>query len=205
MPRKQAELFFTRWQNRLFERALKKVNRQGFVYVPLQGRLRDHRSFQFCTPLQMIEHVLDHDSKRPIIATLHPNEIYSQAEIDELEALSHQFPRLRVETGQMERWLMHCDYVVSQNSSAAFAGYSFEKPSVLFGQIDFAHIANQTRLMGVTEAIQSAPDLRPDYSGYIHSFWQIMAINAGRSNAKAQIAEAFERGGWPMNRNWQSK
>ncbi len=205
VPRKQANTFFARWQTRLFDGVAQTAAREGYVYVPLQGRLRDHRSFQSCTPLQMIENVLEHDSRRPIVATLHPKETYSRAEIDQLHALARRFPRLRVETGQMQRWLTGCDYVVTQNSSAAFAGYFFEKPAVLFAQIDFAHIANQVRLMGAEEAIQSVTDSEPDYSGYIHWFWQKMSINAGRPNAKDQIAKAFQRGGWPIDANRPSQ
>ncbi|MEX0283852.1 MAG: hypothetical protein AB3N23_04515 [Paracoccaceae bacterium] len=200
VPRKEADGFFARWQTRLFSDAPQKASSAGYVYIPLQGRLLDHRSFQSCSPLQMIENVLEHDHAREIVAALHPKAKYSTAELDKLDALARRFPRLRVETGDMERWLTGCDYVVTQNSSAAFSGYFFRKPAVLFAQIDFGHIANQVRSMGPEDAIQSAMDLRPDYAGYIHWFWQRMSINAGRPDAKDRIADAFRRNGWPVTR-----
>lgn len=60
-----------------------------------------------------------------IIATLHPKEVYSDAEISTLEAIADRDPLLEVRMGEMERLLPACDCVVTQNSSAAFNGYFF--------------------------------------------------------------------------------
>ncbi len=195
--RKPADQFYSYWQKRLFGDAPANVRRKGFVYVPLQGRLCDHRSFQSCAPLEMIERVLEFDPDRYIVATLHPKEVYSSREVQKLEGLTRHYPRLTVETGQMDRWLAACDYVVTENSSAAFAGFFFQKPAVLFAKIDFAHIAADAATMGADAAIRSVMDLRPDYAGYIHWFLQQMSINAGRPEADARIAERFRKAGWP--------
>jgi len=198
VSRNQADRFYRLWQNRLFGTAPQNTTRDGFVYVPLQGRLLDHRSFQTCSPLDMLSAVLAHDPDRQVIAALHPKEHYPTRELSALDRLQQQHARLSVTTGDMELLLQACDYIVTQNSGAAFNGYFFAKPSVLFGQVDFHHIAANVADLGVTQAIRQGPELTPDYAGYVHWFWQIMSINAGRGEAENQIRDALSRAGWPM-------
>lgn len=196
--RKKADRFFEFWQNRLFGTQSATATKDGFVYVPLQGRLLQHRSFQSCTPIEMVEHVLNHDPNRRVVAALHPNETYDDAEIAALERLVDRFGRLDLAKGDMERWLSACDYVVTQNSSAGFAGYFFRKPLLLFGEIDFAHIAVRAG-DDLQEAFHSVRRSDPDYAAYIHWFWQEMSINAGHPDAEKQIRDRFRAAGWPMD------
>lgn len=197
VPRRAADRFFAFWQDRLFGEAAATARREGFVYVPLQGKLLTHRSFQTMSPLDMLRAVLAHDA-RPVVAALHPKEQYSHPELAALHELAVQSPRLSIQTGGMEAALAGCDYVATQNSSAAFNGYFFGKPAVLFGRIDFHHIAANVADLGAERALAEAPGMRPDYAGYLHWFWQRMSINAGRPEADAQIAAAFRRAGWPV-------
>jgi len=198
VPRQEADKFFRFWQRRLFNNAPAKATRDGLVYVPLQGRLLDHRSFQVCAPIDMLRAVLEHDTTRQVIATLHPSEYYSSEELAALGQIEQDQPRLSVQTGRMGALLKTCDYIVTQNSGVALNGFLFGKPSVLFGRVDFHHIAANVCDLGVDKAMQQGPDLTPDYAGYLHWFWQIMSINAGRDTAQDQIAAALKRGGWPL-------
>jgi len=191
-----ARRFADYWRERLFGAV--RPARGGYVYVPLQGRIRDHRSFQTAAPIDMIRAVLRQDPKRNVIATLHPSEEYDQADLRALEKLDWAEPRLSIQTGEMHRHLLACDYVVTENSSAAFNGFFFHKPCVLFARIDFHHIAANVAALGEDEAFRQVRDMQPDYDGYIHWFWQVMSINAGRPEADARIAEALRRGGWPV-------
>mgnify|MGYP001115313349 FL=1 len=146
----------------------------------------------------MIEQVLQHDKARNVIATLHPNEEYSAKELAALENLAAKEPRLEVQTGNMEALLAGCDYVATQNSSAAFFGYFFCKPSVLFGQVDFHHIASKVTELGAAEALRRAPELQPDYAAYLYWFWQENSINAGRETATEKIRARLLQAGWPL-------
>ncbi|MCM2561991.1 hypothetical protein M8756_06625 [Lutimaribacter sp. EGI FJ00015] len=195
VPRNQADTFVARWRRRLFPDLAARDD--GFVYVPLQGRLMDHRSFQSMAPVEMLECVLARD-RRPVVATLHPKEKYTPTELDTLDRLSARHTRLTVEIGQMERFLPACSYVATQNSSAAFNGYFFEKPAVLFAQVDFHHIAANVPALGIDGAFDALDKSKPDYTGYLWWFWQEMSINAGRPEAEAQIATAMRRAGWPI-------
>ena len=197
VPRGEADRFYRFWQRRLFGDAPENATRDGFVYVPLQGRLLQHRSFQSSSPMAMLRTVLEHES-RPVTAALHPKEAYSAAELAELEGLERKNPRLTVTLGQMEPLLAGCDYVVTQNSSAAFNGFFFGKPAVLFARADFHHIAADATRLGAKRALGAAPEMAPDYAGYLHWFWQRMAINAGRADAPEKIRAALQRGGWPV-------
>lgn len=198
VPRPEANKFYTFWQSRLFGSAPGQSGKTGFIFVPLQGRLTDHRSFQYCSPTDMIRHVLDQDKTRPVLATLHPNEHYSDNDLQALDDLVSEHPRLTVQTGQMEDHLAGCDYVVTQNSSAAFSGFFFGKPAILFARIDFHHIAANVFDLGVSGAFEHINGPDPDYAGYIHWFWQKMAINAGRGDAKNQIRTALIRAEFPI-------
>jgi len=190
----KAARFANNWRKRMFGEAAS--SREGYVYVPLQGRISERRSFQAASPLEMIEAVLDADSERPVVIGMHPKELYSVSDIDALEKFEHRFERVTVVMGQMERYLPACDYVVSQNSGAAFFGYFFGKPAALFGKIDFHHIAANVHELGVEEALGRVAEMRPDFERYLWWFWQEMSINAGRDEAEAQIALRFRTAGW---------
>ncbi|SEQ86612.1 hypothetical protein SAMN04488092_11527 [Thalassovita taeanensis] len=194
----EARRFYKFWQKRLFGDALGQISHDGLVYVPLQGRLSERRSFQTCSPMEMLAAVLQHDPVRRVFATLHPNEVYSASELAGLDALCARFPRLSLQTGGMEEMLARCDYVVTQNSSAAFNGYFFGKPCILFARVDFHHIAANVFDLGRDEAFRAMSAPLPDFAAYLWWFWQEMSINAGRPEAEHKIHAALRRGGWPI-------
>lgn len=193
-----APRFYRFWQKRLFGAATEDTRRDGFVYVPLQGHLRRQRLFQACSPLDMIGHCLEHEPNRKIIATLHPKESYSRQDLNALDNLERNHTRLTIDTGNMERYLHACDYVVTQNSGVAFSGYFFGKPALLFGQIDFHHIAARADMAALGESFARAAELMPAYDKYIWWFWQDQSINAGRDDATEKIAARLRRFGWPV-------
>jgi hypothetical protein len=195
---KKADNFYRFWQNRLFDGSTQEVGRDGFVYVPLQGRLTSQRSFQFCSPIDMIKAVLEYDRDRYVMVTLHPSEVYSVEEQHALEELIAENERLYVRMGATGRYLQNCDYIVTQNSSVGFMGYFFGKPLILFGKTDFHHIALNVDKLGVAEAFAAVSDHQPDYAAYLHWFLQLRAINAGRPEVKTKIRTVLRSHGWPV-------
>ncbi|WP_375174040.1 hypothetical protein [Pseudooceanicola sp.] len=193
----QANRLYHRWQTRLFPETSQSTTREGFAYVPLQGRLLKHRSFQSCAPIDMLRHTLDAERERQVIATLHPGEVYTPEEQAALTTLQAKHPRLTLRTGGMEALLQRCDYVVTMNSAAAFNGYFFGKPCILFARIDFHHIALKASPEDLT-AFDRIRDHHPDYARYIIWFWQENCINAGCPDVRETIRAALIRGGWPM-------
>ena len=197
VPKGPADRIYTRWRSRLFPEATEGTTQEGFVYVPLQGRLLQHRRFQSCSPLEMLSHTLVAEPDRQVIAALHPKEEYSLAEHDALRALQQVHPRLTVQTGGMEDLLRRCDYVVTMNSAAAFNGFFFGKPAILFGRIDFHHITLSASPADLT-AFHRIDTHRPDYARYLWWFWQEQSINAGRPDVRDRIRAALLRGGWTL-------
>lgn len=185
------------WRSRLFP-DLGEISRDGFVYMPLQGRLLEHRSFQTQSPLDMIRSTLAHDRTRDVVVTLHPGETYMPQERAALKELIDREHRLQLSSEPMERLLPRCDYVATQNSSAALSGYFLGKPAVLFARIDFHHIAANVAELGAEHAIRAAPDLAPDYAAYLHWFLKETAINGGSDEVGAQILSAVRRQGWSV-------
>ena len=196
-PRKAAN-FYRFWRNRLFDDAPRAARRDGFVFVPLQGKLLEKRSFQCASPIDMLKSVLAHDTTRQVVVTLHPNETYSTAEQAALAALADNHARLSVQDAGKVRYLQNCDYVVTQNSGAGFMGLFFGKPLVLFGKTDCHHIGLSVAELGAAGAIVAAPSHAPDYPSYLYWFLQVQAINAGRPEAKTRIRNVLRGHGWPV-------
>lgn len=194
---RQAKNFYRFWRNRVFNGA-GTPKKDGYVYVPLQGDLLTRRSFQFCSPIDMVRSVLEHDPDRRVMVTLHPNELYHPDEHRALDALSADNDRLFIRTGGGEGYLQNCDYIVTQNSSVGFLGYFHAKPLILFGQIDFHHIALNVADIGVAEAFEAVNDHQPDYAAYLYWFLQKQAINAGRDRCIDTIRDVFRGHGWPV-------
>ena len=194
----KAANFYRFWRKRNFGEEAFDTSRDGFVYVPLQSQLLKKRSFQSCSPIDMVKSVLAHDQKRQVMVTLHPNETYSAEEQRALEDLMSNHNRLFMQMGEMERFLQSCDYVVTQNSAAGFMGYFFGKPLILFAKSDFHHIALDVSTIGEAAAFAQVSEHRPDYAAYLHWFLQRNAINGGRPEAKDHIRKALLGHDWAV-------
>ena len=96
----------------------------------------------------------------------------------------------------MQEALRVCDYVVTENSSAALSGMFFHKPAILFAKIDFHHIALNVEDLGVEEAFRRVGGHSPDYDTYLHWFIALNSIKADAEDAEAQILAAVRRHGW---------
>ena len=169
---------------------------EGIVYIPLQGRLLEQRSFQTQSPLDMIRTTLIHEEMRDVVVGLHPGETYLPEELAALRSLVDKEPRLQLSSLPAVELLQHCDYVVTQNSSVALMGYFFNKPAVLFAQIDFHHIAANVSELGAQEAIQSAPSMTPDFERYVFWFLRDTAIHGGQDDVEDRILDEVRQRGW---------
>lgn len=186
-----------RLRGRLFPEAV--MGDDGFILLPLQGRLADHRSFQAMSPLAMIDETIARFPDRAVIATLHPRETYQDAELAALQALVQRHPNLTVQTGGSDALLPRCHLVVTQNSSIAFKGFLLDKPAVLFAEIDFHHIAGSVPQNGVQAAFDRALGPARDYAAYIAWFLRRHAINAQATTAEDRIRARFRKFGWPVS------
>jgi hypothetical protein len=175
-----------------------KTSCGGYIYMPLQGRLTEHRSFQNCSPFEMIEQTLATDPNRVIQARLHPNETYTAEDLARLQKLQDTNARFCLSQQLSDTLLANCDYVVCQNSAVALMGYILHKPAVLFAQIDFHHIAGNVGTMGLEAAFAFAQERQRPFDQYMLWFLRKMAINGGNENAERRILEAMRKGGWQM-------
>ncbi|MBY5933418.1 hypothetical protein KUV51_10440 [Tateyamaria omphalii] len=195
VPQDEARRFFEFWQRRIAGSLLDDIADDGFIYVPLQGRLLSHRSFQSCTPLDMIARTRAACPDRKIVATLHPKESYAQSELTALERMMDTDTHLTVQTGGRDVLLPRCAFVVTMNSSIAFDAMFFGKPAILFGKADFHHLMLDGQ---DAQAFRDVHTHRPNYASYVWWVWQHMAINAGHGSAEAKIAAKLKAAGWPI-------
>lgn len=188
--------FMGYWRGRIFGEM--PVTKQGHVLIPLQGKLLEHRHFQSMSPLDMIRVTLRAEPDRPLIASLHPREVYSEAELDALADLIAAEPRLTLATRPTLDLLASCDYVVTQNSSTALAGFFAEKPAVLFARIDFHHIAGSVPDQGVEAAFARVRGPNPAFARYLFWYFKQNAIMSWAEDAPQKITESLRRHGWPI-------
>ena len=187
--------FFHLWRDHLYPNAAQEAVGDGFIYIPLQGRLLQHRSFQVMSPIMMIQHTLQNTSE-PIVATLHPNETYSDEELASLHALQEKHTRFEIKQLSMEEALAGCSYVVTQNSSAAFHAMFWGKPSVLFASIDFHHIGINVGPLGVVRAFETVKTARPDFAAFLYWYWKLQAIDVDDPNHMHTLAQRLMSLGW---------
>ena len=195
----EAKAWADKWRKWLFKGAALQPTTDGPIYIPLQGRLLSQRSFQAASPAEMVEQVLIKFPDVPVLAGLHPAEVYTQEEREALEALRERCPSLTITTGQMEQALASCRFVVSQNSSAAFLGYFFGKPAALFGRIDFHHIAANVHDLGAQQALDVVQRMAPEFDQYLYWFTMKNAIRADADDCEDQILNILKTRGWQVD------
>lgn len=186
------EWFPNRWRSRMFGEM--PVRADGHIFMPLQGKLTEHRHFQSQSPVSMIASTLAADPSRKIIATLHPRETYSP---QALGALSRFGDRFEISQRPSIELLASCDYVVTENSAMALSGFFARKPAVLFARIDFHHIAGSVPHFGVKAAFDIMRKPAP-FAPYLHWFFKAQAISAIDENATQRIQLRLREHGWPI-------
>jgi hypothetical protein len=150
------------------------------------------------SPVEMIEATLQARPGQRIKATLHPREVYEDADLVALDRISRDHPRFSLVQGAAEDLLATCDHVVTQNSSVAMLGYFVRKPAVLFAGIDFHHIAGSVPRDGLEAAFAQVQGEAPEYDAYLTWFLRRNCVNGGAPEAEAQILARFARFGWPV-------
>lgn len=195
-PNRAAQLV-ERQRGRLFS-GFAAPGDDGFVYVPLQGRLLDHRSFQTVSPIGMLNAVARHFAPRPVVATLHPKERYSSRDMAAVEQAMSRHDNLTLAQAGPDKLLPRCCCVVTQNSAIALLGYFYAKPAALFARVDFHHIAANAHALGVDGALDQVERLEPDYQRYLFWFLQRQQINVARSDAGDKMLKLLRSHGWPV-------
>ncbi|MFC2970001.1 hypothetical protein [Acidimangrovimonas pyrenivorans] len=191
-----ARAFVARRRRKLF--GARRPENKGFILIPLQGRLTEHRSFQSMSPLDMIRATRAADPEREILLRRHPGESYSREEMTALRQLIDTTPGVRLATRPTLALLAECDYVVTQNSSVALAGFFLEKPAVLFARIDFHHIVASVPEIGIAAAFRAVRGPAPDYTRYLWWFLRETTIDATAEDAETRILARARRFGWPV-------
>lgn len=186
------------WGRYLFSDAPARAVREPLIYVPLQGKILQHRSFQSMAPLEMIHEVQAQADDRRVVLGLHPGETYEPEEIAALEALRTADSRITLQTGGMEEALRCCEIVATQNSTAALSGFFFHKPAILFAKSDFHHQMPGVADLGVDEAFRQAAETEPDYARYLYWFIHLNAIKADEPEAPARIIQTCRARGWEI-------
>ena len=195
VPDVAAREFFEHWREALYPKAQDGTERGDFIYMPLQGKLLEHRSFQKMSPVDMIHQTLAH-SDLPIRATLHPNEDYTEKELRTLDDLQQENPRFTCEALSMEDALAGCRYIVTENSSAALHGVLFQKPTILFAAVDFHHICHNVSRLGVKGAFEAVAQDKKPFENFLYWYWGMNALNLESPTINQDLHHVFSQLGW---------
>ncbi|MEC7761132.1 MAG: hypothetical protein VX874_04365 [Pseudomonadota bacterium] len=194
-----AQAWVGSWRKWLFKQGPETAERTGLIYVALQGKLLEHRSFQTMSPVDMIAEVQARADDKRILLGLHPGEAYSDEERATLDAIAADDPRVTVQTGGMEEALRVCDFVITQNSAAALSGFFFQKPAILFGECDFHHQMPRVSQHGVDEAWRQLETAQPAYVEYLYWFVALNSIKADvAGEAEVRILATCKHFGWEI-------
>jgi hypothetical protein len=196
IPRAEAAGFVAQWQPKLL--APRPVRQERFVLVPLQGCIREHRSFQSASPLAMLEEIARRLPDRPVVVTLHPKETYSPADRAALDLVLSRHPQMRLDPGPTDALLTDCAAVITQNSAVALHGFFADKPAILFAGSDFHHIAGSVWRDGPDAAFASLDAPLPEFARYLCWFFRRQSINGGAPDCAAQIRARLRQHGWPV-------
>lgn len=176
----------------------RKPTAEGFIFLPLQGLLTERRSFQTMTPLQMIAETLAADPRRRVKATLHPKETYPAEVIETLHRIEADEPRFELSSRPSADLLCACDYVVTMTSGMAFHGFFAGKPAVLFGRIDFHHVAANVWAEGVSSAFDRVQGPLPPFDRYLFWFLRRQSIAGFERRTHDRIRERCRALDWPI-------
>ena len=194
LPEPESQGFRDRWRKTFWPN--RKITDDGFIFMPLQGRLLRQRSFQTMSPVEMIRRTLAR-TDLPIVATLHPGESYEPEEAEALAEIAAQEPRFTLSAEDSEHLLLRSSLVVTENSGLALSGYFAGKPAVLFADIDFHHLGGSVRRDGVDGAFARAQeDLH--YASYLFWFFRLNALNGGSDDITVRILARLREHGWPI-------
>ncbi|MFN3279040.1 MAG: hypothetical protein ACK41Y_11670 [Paracoccus hibiscisoli] len=169
--------------------------RGDHILIPLQGHIRRQRSFQSASPVQMIRAAAR--TRRPCIATLHPKEVYDDADRTALDRLARDHPNLTI-GGDTAARLRDCAFVVTQNSGVGFDGLILGKPVVLFGLSDYHHVTLDAARLGAERALALAPDHAPPTAKFLDWFLRRTSLDMMAADADDRLLAAMKKGGWPV-------
>lgn len=111
-------------------RGLPTVAIPAFWRCAVQSGMLDYRSFETCSPIDMLKSVLAHDP-RPVVAALYLKEIYSSHERGALDELAADYGRLTVQTGGIVDMLQFCDFIVTEKPALRSTAFLANSPCFL--------------------------------------------------------------------------
>lgn len=190
-----ANAFFGECRAKLIPKPKPKANDESYVYMPLQGKLLQQRSFQSASPIEMISKTLE-NCTLDVRATLHPSEAYSDAELTALEQIHARNNRFSVVNLDMHEALSSCEFVVTENSSAAFHAVLYEKPSILFADIDFHHICAKFDQRRPSSAFVAVQGNKFPFRQYLYWYWVKNCIDANDKDLHEKLFTKLAKRGW---------
>lgn len=150
----------------------------------LQGPSQPVARARLCTEIDMVERVLAASAGAPVLVKPHPRN-HDRPTRERLAVLAGTHVNLHVVEAHIHDMLAVAAATCSISSGVSLEGYLHRVPALIFGKVDFHHIARTVHAgEDVGAALDWARAQGPGlpYAAYLHWFLQKNCINIGRDD-----------------------
>lgn len=203
----EAEAFYKGLQQRFAEARLSRYRQsterallpQGSIAVFLQGSAPKNRGQAYLGYQAMLRAVCKGADGRPVLAKAHP--LQPQIGQDAIAAVQAKGLPVIETAANVHDLLACCAASVSINSAASVEGFLHGKPAILFGQSDFAVIAETVRKADeFPAALERALGTRRDYAGWMYWYFATQCLNIDAPDFESRLLSRFAAAGFGAER-----
>ncbi len=184
----RASAFLARRRGVIFGK--RSIRREGFILFALDSGLEQAK--------EILAAIRTMDREREILVAPGPGATPDPAALKDLRLALRGFDGARMVGRPALELIARCDAVVTGHSTAALSGYFAEKPAVIFGQVEFHHIAGSVPLIGVERAFAVLRAPPPPYARYLWWLLRRQAIDMSDDEAEPAILARLRVLGWEI-------
>ncbi len=168
----------------------------GCIAVFLQGDNPHHQGTAQCDTETLLRTVAAGANGRQVIVKAHP--ISRQLQDAQLihRLLQDGVPLIATDAN-IHDILARCAATVSFNSAVSMEGFLHEKPTILFGDSDFHHVAETVRRpSSFPEALRRALAGKREYSKFLYWYFSTFCLSVEHWNVGGGILSEIEKAGF---------
>jgi hypothetical protein len=172
----------------------------GAIAVFLQGPSEPVSAAQYMSEREMMQAVIAHKGGRDVIVKHHPRNPEPKM-VKWLASQAARDPSIRVVDAHVHDMLDACAFSVSICSGASFESLLMQKPTVVFGQVDFHHCAETVRHVAqVSDAFTQVMARNFPFKEYILWHWGRHCINIRRGVFAEKLIQRMGARGFDVER-----
>lgn len=193
---RKSEKFFENIKQQYIEPFEHDYPLEDFVLVVLDDNLGKEDGLRPYSSFQMIKQVLKQEPERQIVIWNEADHLLSENARQRLKKFDNE-ARILFSTGQLDRLLSSCSYLVSQDSVLSIKAMLHQKSAITFGDFAFHHICrNPERDQRMQKSFNRMDRDRPLFERYIYWLLNDYALCCGDKDIGDKILTRFQGFGW---------